>query len=241
MRRIDRDAGELARRERAIVANQGKVLAGVMAASVAHDANNVLTAVLGELGLLAAEGGADRESVDQMRAGVNRLAALNRRLVAAADQRGGDHGRVVDLEQTVREAIALFRPHLHLQGRSIEVRSGPPLAVRAEPLLLHQIVGNLLLNAAEAAGPSGSVRVALHGIADEAVIEVEDSGPGIAREQWVGLFDRLTTTKPEGAGLGLFSVRACTQSLGGSVEVGDSPLGGACFRVRLQCAAPVTA
>jgi hypothetical protein len=49
MRRMARDAEELVRRERALVASEGKVFAGVMAASVAHDANNVLTAVLADL------------------------------------------------------------------------------------------------------------------------------------------------------------------------------------------------
>jgi two-component system CitB family sensor kinase len=72
--------------------------------------------------------------------------------------------------------------------------------------------------------------------AGRAVIEVHDNGPGVPVERRADLFTSLATTKPDGNGLGLFSVKACANGLGGQVEVGDSPLGGALFRIRLPLA-----
>ena len=95
------------------------------------------------------------------------------------------------------------------------------------------MVSNLVLNAGEAANGRGTIEVATAEQGDEVLIEVHDDGPGVAKERRATLFDNLATTKATGTGLGLFSVRACAQGLGGSVEVGESPLGGALFRVRL--------
>ncbi|MBL8756431.1 MAG: hypothetical protein JNK15_24265, partial [Planctomycetes bacterium] len=85
LRRMERDAGELLRRERALIASQGRVFTGVMAASIAHDANNVLTAVLADLEHLAVRlppNAVDAtSSLAQLRTSLGRLVALNRRLV----------------------------------------------------------------------------------------------------------------------------------------------------------------
>lgn len=231
MRRIDRDAGELVRRERALVASEGRVMAGLMAASVAHDANNVLQTVIGHLSLL--EPGASEDVLDELRGGVTRLVGLNRRLVTGA--RGADLTDEQDAVLTVlaRETIAGMRAHAHVRGRRPTVRGDETLVVRTKPLLLQQVITNLLLNACEATRDGGRVDLVVSGDGCDAVVEVHDDGPGIAPERRSNLFDALTTTKANGSGLGLFSVRACVQAMGGEVDVGESPLGGACFRVRL--------
>lgn len=235
MRRILTDAAELARRERAIVANQNKIFAGMMAASVAHDANNVLTSLLGELDMLGDGGGTlDAASVARLQAAVDRLVDLNRRLVAASLRTDESEPEVLDVDQMVREAVRGLRVHESMRGRTITVTSSGPAQAETRPLLVHQIVSNLVLNAAEAAGRGGRIVVTVSEHDDFVQIDVEDSGPGIPRDRWPTLFENLTTTKADGNGLGLFSVRACTEGLGGSVGVGDSVLlGGALLRVRL--------
>jgi len=65
----------------------------------------------------------------------------------------------------------------------------------------------------------------------QARLELEDEGPGILRERREGLFDALVTRKPDGDGVGLFSVKAAAQVLGGRVSVGEAPCGGALSRV----------
>ncbi len=235
MRRILNDAAELAKRERVILANQGKIFAGMMAASVAHDANNVLTTLLGELDMLGDGGGnLDAASIARLQTAVDRLVDLNRRLVAAALRSDDSEPEFLDIDSMVRDAVRGLRRHESLRGCTITVTSSGSATAETRPLLVHQIVSNLVLNAAEAAGRGGRVVVTVAEHDDYVQIDVEDSGPGIPRDRWPTLFESLTTTKSDGNGLGLFSVRACTEGLGGSVGVGDSPqLGGALLRIRL--------
>lgn len=235
MRRMERDAGELLRRERALVATQGRVFAGVMAASVAHDANNVLTAVLGDLDALSATArSADAvAAVGHLRASIGRLVELNRRLLSAQKQGTPRELQLVELPRLVRDCVASVRAHKSLLQARVVCRGCESLPVRTQPVLVHQIVSNLVLNAGEATGGRGLVEIVVHDDGGRAVVEVHDDGPGVPLERRASLFDALTSTKSGGSGLGLFSVRACVQGLGGVVSVVDSPLGGACFRVEL--------
>lgn len=234
MRRMERDATELVRRERALVANEGRVFAGVMAASVAHDANNVLFAVLGDLELLAESTDfAGSRHVEQLRRSVSRLVALNKRLLTAARHGVPKERHPVDLARLVRDCVAEVRPHAHLRNCRVICRGDEHMPTETQPLLVHQIVSNLVLNAGEATQGRGTIEVATFAADGELRIEVHDDGPGVPRDRRHTLFESLASTKATGSGLGLFSVRACAQGLGGTVEIDDSQLGGALFRVRL--------
>lgn len=232
MRRMERDSEELLQRERALVTNQARIVAGLTAGSIAHDANNALTAVLGNLSLLAMDAPPQlRPLIDTMRDNLQRLAGLNRRLTSAQHVEG--RPELVDLRRLVRECITGLRAHDHLLHCRVECRCEYPVDLETRPLLIHQCVGNLLLNAGEAAGRDGRIEVVVREEHGAAILEVHDDGPGVPAERRRTLFDALASTKEGGSGLGLFSVRACVNELGGTVEVGDSPLGGACFRLRL--------
>jgi two-component system NtrC family sensor kinase len=224
IRRIDRDAVELHRREQALVATQGPVFAGVMAASVAHDANNVLTAVLADLDAVATEPEPERHAhLAQLRASVDRLVALNRRLLLVA--RGSPkEAQPSDLAVVVRECVASLRAHTSLIGRRIACGGDASVPLVTQPLLVHQVVGNLLLNAGEATRSGGRIEV---------ITVAHDDGPGIPDDRVDTLFSSLTTTKARGAGLGLFSARACARALGGDLDVARSHLGGALLRLSL--------
>lgn len=243
MRRMARDAEELVRRERALVASEGKVFAGVMAASVAHDANNVLTAVLADLESLSVpRDGLDGELVHQLRISVERLVGLNRRLLNAARHGIPKDIDVLDMGRVVRDSVATVRSHKNLRNCRIVCRDEDQVQLESQPLLIHQMVSNLVLNAGEATQGRGLIEVVLRPADGGVCIEVHDNGPGVPKERRPKLFESLATTKEAGTGLGLFSVRACAQGLGGSVEVGDSPLGGAMFRITLPATPlPVTA
>lgn len=243
MRRMARDAEELVRRERALIASEGKIFAGVMAASVAHDANNVLTAVLADLESLSTpRSGIDGELVHQLRISVERLVGLNKRLLNAARHGIPKDIDVLDLGRVVRDSVASVRSHKNLRNCRIVCRDKDQVQLESQPLLIHQMISNLVLNAGEATQGHGMIEVVVRGAESGACIEVHDNGPGVPKERRARLFESLATTKEAGTGLGLFSVRACAQGLGGSVDVGDSPLGGAMFRITLPATPlPVTA
>lgn len=238
MRRMERDAAELVRCERALVASEDRVFAGVMAASVAHDANHVLGAVLADLESLAqSDQLAGTFQVEQLRTSVGRLVALNHRLQNAARQGVPKDRHSVDFARLVRDSVATVRSHHQLRGCRIVCRGVESVPLATQPRLVHQIVSNLVLNAGEATQGRGSIEVVVTGGEREVGVEVHDDGPGVPSEQRAALFDSLMSTKSTGTGLGLFSARACAQGLGGSIEIGDSPLGGALFRLRLPRAA----
>lgn len=245
--RIESAGTELMLRERALASSSRRAFAGLMASSVAHDANNVLTVVLGDLTILEEEPESAAEALSRLRRSVHNLIALNRRLLQMVRQQATAELVPIELTRATRESIELVRQHAAVRRVAVEVTDGGPIILRAHEILLAQIVGNLVINAAEASGEHGTIWVHVGVQGDEAVIEVHDAGLGIPEERRATLFESLESTKAQGNGMGLFSVKACALGLSGRVEVTGSPRGGACFRVLLPLApvkverAPATA
>lgn len=128
----------------------------------------------------------------------------------------------------------------------VRLRTSSPLRVQAhveaarvvgEPEELHRVVRNLVDNAARAARSRLGLSVVREG--DEAVVRVDDDGPGIPAEERDRVFERFVRLDADrgrdhgGAGLGLPIVHSIVQAHGGTVTVGESPWGGARFEVRL--------
>jgi two-component system sensor kinase FixL len=105
------------------------------------------------------------------------------------------------------------------------------------------ILTNLLQNAAEAAGPGGSI-VALtrapHDGDQRVVIEVHDSGPGLSADAAATVFEPTITFKKDGMGLGLSIARKNALLSGGDIVLVHGMLGGAAFRVTLPATEPLT-
>lgn len=232
MSRLERAHSEIRRRDAAILSSDRRVFAGLLAATTAHDANNVLMGVIADLEELPRLLGADPR-VERLNAAIDRLIALNRRLMGTVRQGREGEATEVHLLREIRASLDSIRTHLLVRGCDLRVSGDDALTLRTHPLLVHQIVANLVVNAAEATKSHGRIDVTLARDDGYAVIEVHDDGPGVPAERRAGLFDALVSTKTEGTGLGLFSVKSCAAALGGTAEVGVSPLGGACFAVRL--------
>lgn len=234
-RRLERANSEAVRREISLLANERRITAGVLAASIAHDVNNLLMVLQAELDELDPKRGAPeaRARWDEV---FERIVALNRRLVRA--NRGVAGAPVsIDAAELLRQAVDGVRPHESVRHTQLVVEAeSAPLAT--QPVLVQQIVGNLLLNAGEATAGKGRIRLQ-GGCRDGGyTIEVHDDGPGVPEARREALFDALETTKPDGNGLGLYSARRSAEALGGSLEVGASEaLGGALFRVHLPLGA----
>lgn len=229
--RIEASGREVLRRERALLAGERRVFAGLIASSVAHDSNNILAAVLAELDLMDAR--PDAAAFTRIREALDQLVRLNRRLVEAGRQARGPSLQELDLSRTVRDAVDLVRPHPALRRAKLTVEAPAPVEVSGSAMLISQIVTNLVVNAGEATGGTGTVTVRVSASDGRAIVEVQDDGPGIPPERREGLFDALVTTKPDGNGMGLFSVKAAAHALGGMVAVDAAPGGGALFRVTL--------
>ncbi len=236
LRRIEAAGESVLHRERVLHANERRVFAGLLAASIAHDANNVLAVVLSELELL--RGVIPAETLERLQASVAGLAQLNRRVVEMGRQVTQTKLEVMDLGRAVREAVDLVRHHEAVRHAQLQVVDEGPVTALGHSLLVSQVVTNLVLNAGEAAQKRGKVDVRVRRCNGAAVIEVDDDGPGIPPERRRDIFDALVTTKPDGNGLGLFSVKAAARALGGAVSVDASPRGGARFRVEIPLSGP---
>jgi nitrogen fixation/metabolism regulation signal transduction histidine kinase len=140
-----------------------------------------------------------------------------------------------DLNALVTERVSLLKPgHPNTTYRfKLDVR-GPRVHAGAD--LVKGILTNLLENAADAAGASGSIVTITRLQGDQAVVEIHDSGPGISEEASRTLFEPTITFKKHGMGLGLSIARKNALVLGGDITLVTSELGGAGFRVALPAA-----
>ncbi len=235
-RRLEHALTTLARARDTLLVNERRVFAGVMAASIAHDGNNVLTGLLAAVEDAAAADTPPDEREDafqRLNAALRRLVELNQRLLTAGRQTLTGETRSLGLASLVRDCVLYVQGHPSVRGCRLDLALEGPATVEGHAVLLHQMVGNLILNAGEATGGKGRIEVRLAQADAEVVLEVHDNGPGVPEERRAGIFEALQTTKASGSGLGLFSVKACVDTHGGTVLVTTSQLGGACFRVRL--------
>jgi two-component system, NtrC family, sensor kinase len=149
---------------------------------------------------------------------------------------------VVDLREGIESSLALLAHKLH-EGIEVvrDYAEIPP--VECLPQQLNQIFMNLLLNAVQAMeGTGGRLTVRSAGSGERVMVEVSDTGPGIAPALRERIFEPGFTTKGArvGMGLGLLIAREIAERHGGTIEVGDTPGGGATFRVTLPIRPPTS-
>ncbi|MCX7819247.1 MAG: HAMP domain-containing histidine kinase [Kiritimatiellae bacterium] len=230
LQRVTERERELARHREALLAAERRAVAGVFASAVAHDINNALSVfheVLGD----HAPSPADLERLRVALAMLDRMTRLL--LQAGRDSRVGDPEEF-DLPALVREMVDLARIHSRCRSCRIEVEVPERLVCRGHPGLMRQSLLNLILNAAEATGGVGHIRVRVVSAPDGVIcVDVDDNGPGVSPAYRARLFEPFFTTRPQGTGLGLVSVRAAAELHGGTAEYDISDLGGARFRIRL--------
>lgn len=218
------DSSEETRLKRQVAQATKMQAVGQLAGGVAHDFNNVLTAIIGTCDLMLLRhtpGDSDYDDIQQIRANSNRAASLTRQLLAFSRQQTL-RPEILQLPDVVSEVGPLIK---RLLGEKIEYRVrhdrdlGP---VRADPQQLEQVIMNLAVNARDAIQSSGdgsgtitlstrrlaAVDVQRMGsnilpVEDYTVLIVEDTGGGIPPDALSKLFEPFFTTKEQGKGTGL--------------------------------------
>jgi signal transduction histidine kinase len=140
--------------------------------------------------------------------------------------------RPVAIDELLTRVVALLRSDAERRQIELECQTRQAGA-SGDADQLRQVFMNLTLNALDAAGRGGKVRVENFVDADGSHIYVDDSGPGVAPDQRDRLFEPFYTTKAQGSGLGLPISHAIVSQHGGRIELGRSSLGGARFEVVL--------
>lgn len=143
----------------------------------------------------------------------------------------------VDLAALVDDAITAARPACTARGIALTPGEFASVEVMGDVDRLHQAVGNILSNAARYCRSGDDVRVAVSATAHDAVVTVQDTGPGIAVEDLPHVFDRMWRgAKPvsgTGSGIGLAVVRELIEAHGGSVAASSDGVTGTTFTVAL--------
>ncbi|PCD03560.1 hybrid sensor histidine kinase/response regulator [Sphingomonas spermidinifaciens] len=252
-----KESGEEGQLKRQVAQATKMQAVGQLAGGVAHDFNNILTAIIGHCDLMLmrhSPGDSDHDDIQQVRANANRAAALTRQLLAFSRQQTL-RPQVLQLPDVVSEVSNLLT---RLLGETVrlEVKHGRGLgAVRADPGQLEQVIVNLAVNARDAmvaANPKGGGTLTIETLAvgraavkrmdddvlpvgDYAVLRITDTGTGIPADILPKIFEPFFTTKEvgKGTGLGLSTVYGIVKQSGGYIFAESPPGQGACFTIYL--------
>jgi C4-dicarboxylate-specific signal transduction histidine kinase len=248
---LERTTRELQRTQRQLIHGEKLASVGRLAAGVAHEIGNPLTAISGLIELL--RGGdlspaQQAEFLQRIAAETDRIHGIIRELLDFARHDGprAELESRCELRLAIEDAVNLVRPQKESREVQITVNVRPDLGeVTGSRARLTQVVLNLLLNAVDALAGRGHIAINADLLADAgiAVLRVSDDGPGIAPEIAQHLFEPFSTTKPagKGTGLGLAVTHTIVEALGGSISAGNGEAAGAWFEVRLPLAPPASA
>ena len=210
-----------------------------LARKTAHELKNSLTPIrLTVEEMVARQPQADRVFMQEAaQIVISEIETLERRVRAFSEfaREPPVNPEAFELNSLVTERVSLLKPaHPSTTYRVKPDVRGPRVHAGAD--LVKGILTNLLENAADAAGPNGTIVVITRLQGDQVVVEVHDSGPGVGEEASRTLFEPTITFKKHGMGLGLSIARKNALVLGGDITLVNSELGGAAFRVSLPAA-----
>jgi two-component system cell cycle sensor histidine kinase/response regulator CckA len=260
-----KDNSEESRLKREVAQATKMQAVGQLAGGVAHDFNNILTAIIGHCDLMLmrhSPGDSDYDDIQQIRANSNRAANLTRHLLAFSRQQTL-RPQVLQLPDVVSEVSNLLK---RLLGETVvlNVRHGRNLGpVRADPGQLEQVVVNLAVNARDAMlakdpRGGGTLTITTRAVsaaevrrlgqdilpaADYTALDVADTGTGIPADVLPKIFEPFFTTKEvgKGTGLGLSTVYGIVKQSGGYIFADSKPGKGATFTIYLPVHAAVGA
>jgi signal transduction histidine kinase len=239
---VERAKSDLERAQQSLVRSERLASVGRLAAGLAHEIGNPISAILGFQELLLAGGlerDEERDFTERMKRETERVHRILRDLLDFARPGGRDADqRAGSVADAIRDVLALVGPQRGFKELELTTDIAPDVP---EVALAHerivQVVLNLVLNAADVVSQtSGHIIVrAARGAPGRVRIAVEDDGPGVADAVKSHLFEPFVTTKEvgKGTGLGLAVCRGLVEAAGGTIQLGDGALRGACFVIEL--------
>jgi len=210
---------------------------GRLAGGVAHDFNNMLTAILGYGELLQEKIGTDQgllRPLEQILFAGQRAAALTRQLLAFS-RKQILAPEVIDLNTLVQNLTGMLARIIGEDVELVTLKHPEPVMVNADPGQIEQVILNLVVNARDAMPHGGRLVLETSVAGAEALLFVRDTGVGMDSEIRKHLFEPFFTTKGQGkgTGLGLATVQGIVEQSGGRVEVSSQPGQGTEFRIAL--------
>ena len=211
---------------------------GTLAGGIAHDVNNQLTAILGQIGLsleLLPEDHPVRRNLQAAEDATRRCAETTRALLAFSRPSRAEL-RSLDLNRVIREGLLLLGRIIDGRINLVTDLAEDLPAVLGDQVQLEQVLVNLVVNAQDALPAGGTLEVGTGLKGDEVIFWVRDNGVGMSPEVQAKIFEPFFTTKPmgKGTGLGLSMVMGLVQAQGGSITVQSEWGVGSLFTVHLR-------
>jgi two-component system, cell cycle sensor histidine kinase and response regulator CckA len=250
-----RDIGARERLERELAEAQQMAVLGRFAGGVAHDFDNLLTAIQGYTSLMLRDlqpGDPQREGLEEVRQSSERAAGLTRQILAFGRRHAAESGPV-DVNRLIGNLVRLLPPLIGDDLALVTVLAPSIAMVRADPGHLEQVVMNLVVNARDAMPDGGRLTIATANehITDfdsraspelppghYVMLTVRDTGTGIDAATLPSIFEPFFTTKERGRGLGLglATVYGIVKQCEGHIDVESTPGRGTTVRVYLPMA-----
>lgn len=246
---LEARTNELHQAQASLVHSERLATVGRLAAGLAHEIGNPISALMGLLELMRTGDLTSEEREDFLTRMSRETARIDRvlsDLLAYARPGGGrpgpsgagEPGNVVSAAEDV---VSLLKPQSDFGEITWQTdlrASGALVALSQEELT--QVLLNLVMNAADACDKKGRVLLSAERRGDHVRLVVDDDGPGIPSEVAETLFEPFVTTKEvgKGTGLGLSVTRGLVEGVGGTVELAPSELGGARFVMTLPIVSP---
>jgi K+-sensing histidine kinase KdpD len=214
--------------EKYLVVSEKMVAKGEMAAAIGHELNNYLTTIMSSAQLLPRYIESDRiekvsEKVDAIVDGIERMKRFTRGLMDFS---------ALETEKSLNDLVPI------IDDVVIQANIPPDMpAIMMDASQIHQVLLNLLFNAADALNSVGNkeglVEISVTYNKKEVTVRVIDNGPGIPEEMFTHLFESHITSKEKGHGLGLSTCKKIVEGHGGEIKASNNPNGGAGFTITL--------
>jgi signal transduction histidine kinase len=222
-------------------------MAGELTATIAHELNQPLGAIMANVEaaqLIANYSDPDLSEIKKILADIRRDDERASEVIGRLRdllKKAPFAPKPIDLNDVARDTVR-FLSALAV-GREVGLTdqiSEGPFPVKGDPILLQQVIMNLVVNAMDAMSgiPRAQRRVTVSSACDgnSANVSVSDVGPGIRPEKLKEVFEPFFTTKPQGMGMGLSIARSIVEAHGGQLLEGNNAAGGANFQIRLPLA-----
>ena len=220
---------------------------GLLASGVAHDFNNILTIILGNVFLARQDVEVNTDldyELEQIEIAAKRARNMVGQILTFARRQPGE-AVSIQVGEAIKEVSRLMRASISPNIKIIVEAKDGELLVLADPTRLHQVIMNLCSNAAEAIGANEGRVTITAAISKEEIngeqqvcIYVKDNGPGISKSLQQKIFDPFFTTKQvgKGTGLGLSVVASLVHQMNGQVTIEKSNSKGSVFKILLPMA-----
>ncbi|OGV58153.1 MAG: hypothetical protein A2283_21345 [Lentisphaerae bacterium RIFOXYA12_FULL_48_11] len=219
------------------------VFAGVLANGIAHDFRNPMSSLQLDIQMIEkaiARGEKDApERISQLaKRAVNTMNRMDKvfKEFMYLSKPVSDNPVRINLNECIRESVEMLTANYEQAGVRIDQKiEKENIEVLADQTSIRRAIVNILTNALQFSKKGDTVSISISTSGHNALIDIADQGPGIAKSEHRKIFEMFVSTRPGGTGLGLFLAKTAIERAGGNIKVLDIQ-GGACFRITIPVA-----